>query len=153
MGSSFKGAIAGAMAGIAGTLAMDYAQRLWTRAADSRVPNSAARKHDARDWQEHSEDQTANELAAQAIATRTIHRPFTRPELSVAAAIMHFGFGAAVGALYGAHVDAHPDERHSGVQLGLALWLSADEIAMPLLRLSRPTTWRPAEMHLQSLVS
>jgi uncharacterized membrane protein YagU involved in acid resistance len=33
------------------------------------------------------------------------------------------------------------------------VWLLADEIAMPLLGLSGPTTRRPIEMHLQSFVS
>jgi uncharacterized membrane protein YagU involved in acid resistance len=35
----------------------------------------------------------------------------------------------------------------------MAVWLGADEIAMPLLGLSRPTTRRPFEMHLQSLAA
>jgi len=37
--------------------------------------------------------------------------------------------------------------------LGTALWLTADEIAMPLLGLSEPTTRRPLEMHLHSFAA
>jgi uncharacterized membrane protein YagU involved in acid resistance len=33
------------------------------------------------------------------------------------------------------------------------LWMTADEIAMPVLGLSEPTTRRPVEMHLQSLAA
>jgi putative membrane protein len=41
----------------------------------------------------------------------------------------------------------------SGVGLGTAVWITADEVAMPLLGLSEPTTRRPIEMHLQSLAA
>ena len=151
MGRRLKGAIAGAIGGVAGTLAMNYAQRLWTLALDGNAPQSAAGKHDARDWQERSEQQNSNELAAQAIADVTIHRPLTRDELAVAAPVVHFSFGAAAGALYGAYV-AHR-RRRSGIQLGIALWLTADEIAMPLLGLSDSPAKRPLEMHVQSFVA
>ena len=59
-----KGILAGAAGGLVGTWAMSHAQRLWTKAADTRVPESAGGKHDARDWQERSEHQNSNELAA-----------------------------------------------------------------------------------------
>jgi uncharacterized membrane protein YagU involved in acid resistance len=56
--------------------------------------------------------------------------------LGIAAAGLHFSFGAAVGAMYGALV-----------------WLVADEIVMPLIGLSRSTLQRPLELHLQSLAA
>jgi putative membrane protein len=151
MESRVTAAIAGAIGGLAGTLAMNYAQRVWTLAVDEQPPVSAAGKHDARDWQERSECQNSNELAAQAIARATLHRSLTRRELSIAAPLVHFSFGAAVGALYGAL--SVPLHSKSGVALGIALWLAADEIAMPLMGLSRSTARRPLEMHVQSLAS
>ncbi len=60
--------IAGAAAGLADTSAMSEAQRLWTYAVDGDAPESAGGRHDARDWQERSERQNSNDLAAQAIA-------------------------------------------------------------------------------------
>src|SRR5688572_33239656 len=83
MESRVTAAIAGAIGGLAGTLAMNYAQRVWTLAVDEQPPVSAAGKHDARDWQERSECQNSNELAAQAIARATLHRSLTRRELSI----------------------------------------------------------------------
>ena len=93
------------VAGLAATWAMSEVQRVWTRAVDGRVPDSAGGKHDARDWQERSEHRNSNELAA------------------------------------------------AGLGFGAALWLVADVVAMPLLGLSRPTTRRRLEMHLQSLAA
>ena len=150
---STKGALAGMVGGIAGTLAMNYAQRLWTLAVDGELPASGADEHDARDWQERSEHQNSNELAAQVLARLTINRPLSDEELAIVAPVIHFSFGAAVGALYGAYVDAAPGHRRSGTVMGSALWLTADEIAMPVLGLSDSTLERPFEMHCQSFVA
>ena len=147
-----KGLIAGAIGGLAGTWAMNEAQRAWTRAVDGEAPDSAGGKHDARDWQERSEGRNSNELAAQAIATRVLGHRLTDEELRVAAPLIHFLFGAAVGALYGVYAEGRRRQM-SGVGFGTTVWLLADEIAMPLLRLSAPTTRRPVELHLQSFAS
>lgn len=133
---------------------MNYAQRLWTWSVDGDPPESAAGKHDARDWQEREEGRNANELAAQAVATPILGRRLTREELTVAAPLAHFGFGAAVGAIHGAVSRADDDfSFQRAAAFGATVWLLADEIAMPLLRLSRPTTERAVERHLQSFVS
>lgn len=147
-----KGLVAGAIAGLAGTWAMSEVQRLWTLAADGSTPESAGGRHDARDWQERSEGQNSNEIAAQAIARRVAGRPLTRDELEIAAPLVHYSFGAIVGALYGVYAE-HREPRSGGAGFGTAVWLGADEIAMPLLGLSESTARRPLEMHLQSLAA
>jgi putative membrane protein len=144
-------AISGAIGGLAGTLAMNCVQRVWTLAAGDTAGSSAG-PHDARDWQERSEGRNSNEEAAQALASM-FGRRLTERQLAVAATAIHFSFGAAVGAAYGLYAEARPNERHSGLGLGVALWLTADEIAMPLLGLSDSTLERPLEMHLQSLTA
>ena len=147
-----NGLLAGAVGGLAGTWAMSEAQRLWTEAVDGAAPESAAGKHDARDWQERSEGQNSNEIAAQAVATTVIGRRLEHDELAVGAALMHYTFGTAVGALYGAFAWRYP-RYASGLGLGLAVWLLADEIAMPLLGLSDSTLRRPAEKRMQSIAA
>jgi DNA-directed RNA polymerase subunit N (RpoN/RPB10) len=132
---------------------MNPAQRLWTLVVDGAPPESAAGQHDARDWQERHEAQNSNELAAQALARLVLKRTLTRRELAVAAPVIHFSFGAAVGALYGTYMKRRTATRQSGAALGVALWFIADEVAMPLLRLSRSTLERPVEMHVQSLAA
>jgi hypothetical protein len=120
-----KGAVAGFIGGLVGTWAMSHTQRFWTHAADGDAPDSAAGKHDARDWQERSENQTANELAAQAVAKWTLGRRLTRDELVIAAAISHYTFGAAVGVLYGASIELLRRRSMSGVGLGTAVWMKS----------------------------
>jgi hypothetical protein len=148
----FNGLVAGAVAGLAGTWAMSEAQRLWTYVVDGDAPESAGGRHDARDWQERSEHQNSNELAAQAIARHLLGRSLTRRELRIAAPLSHYLFGAAMGALYGAYAQRRQVQT-SGAGFGTTVWIAADEIAMPLLGLSDSTTRRPLEMHLQSLAA
>jgi hypothetical protein len=147
-----KGIFAGALGGLAGTWAMSEAQRAWTRAVDGERPESAAGKHDARDWQERSEGQNSNEIAAQAVARHLIGRRLDRRELALGAVMMHYAFGAGAGALYGAYAERRV--RHAtGMGFGLTVWLLADEIAMPLLGLSHSTLRRPLEKRLQSIAA
>ncbi|HEY9467660.1 MAG TPA: DUF1440 domain-containing protein [Vicinamibacterales bacterium] len=152
MNSMARTACAGAIAGVAGTLAMNVAQRLWTLAAGDRPPESAAGPHDARDWQEREEGRNSNEVAAQTVATM-FGRPLSDRELAVAALMVHLSFGAAVGAAYAVYVMRREKRPGTGLGLGTALWLTADEIAMPVLGLSRSTLQRSPEKHLQSLVA
>ena len=50
---------------------------------DGAAGESAGGRHDARDWQERSENQNANELAAQALARHTIGRRLRRDEIAM----------------------------------------------------------------------
>jgi hypothetical protein len=147
-----KGLVAGAVAGVVGTFAMSEAQRLWTLAVDGTAPQSAGGRHDARDWQERSEQQNSNELAADAVARALVGRSLTTQELRFAAPLTHYLFGAAMGAVYGAYARRRRVPT-SGAVFGTTVWLAADEIAMPALGLSRSTARRPLEMHLQSLMA
>lgn len=148
----YQGIVAGGVAGLVGTWAMSEVQRLWTWAIEGDAPASAGGRHDARDWQERSEHQNSNEVAAQAIARYLLRRRLTQDELRFAAPLMHYLFGATMGAIYGAYVERRQGDS-SGAAFGTTVWLAADEIAMPLLGLSDSTVRRPLEMHLQSLAA
>jgi hypothetical protein len=131
---------------------MSEVQRLWTRMVEGDAPESAGGRHDARDWQERSEHQNSNEVAAQTLARYILGRRLTRPELRFAAPLVHYLFGGAMGAIYGAYAERRYADA-SGMRFGTTVWLAADELAMPLLGLSDSTARRPLEMHLQSLVA
>jgi hypothetical protein len=148
----YQGIAAGAVGGLVGSWAMSEVQRLWTCAVDGAAPESAGGRHDARDWQERSEHQNSNELAAEALAGYILGRRLTHEELRVAAPLMHYLFGTAVGAIYGAYAERRRADG-SGAAFGTTVWLAADELAMPLLGLSGSTARRPLEMHVQSLAA
>jgi putative membrane protein len=149
-----KGAVAGAIGGAAGTLAMNYFQAWWSRAVHGVEPESAAGKHDARDWQELAEGQNANEIAAQRLAVRALDRPLDARELEKGAKAVHFAFGTVMGGLYGAFWEFSPATRQmGGAAFGTAVWAAADEIAVPLLGLSRPTTEHPPQRHVHAFAA
>ena len=127
-----KGTLAGMVGGVAGAYAMSQFQSLWRR----------------------SEDDIANEVLAQTTAKHVVGHALNRDELALAAPAVHYVFGSTVGALYGAAAEGTPEVRvGAGTGLGIALWAAADEVAMPLLGLSGPTTAREAELHLQSFAA
>ena len=149
-----KGALAGAIGGLAGTYAMNHFQRWWSRSVHGVEPVSAAGRHDARDWQELAEGQNSNEIAAQTVAVHTIGRPLDRRELKPAATAVHFAFGAAMGGLYGAFYEVSPSTRKmGGAAFGTTVWAAADEVAMPILGLSGPTTEHPPERHIHAFAA
>lgn len=148
-----KGAIAGFVAGLAGTWAMSEYQGLWSRVVDGGEPRSAGGRHDARDWQEKNEGSNANELAANAVAHATVGRDLSEREMAVAAPLMHYAFGSAVSAVYGAFAEGAPwVTAGNGMAFGTLVWAGADEAAMPALGLADPAEY-PVESHLQSLTS
>jgi hypothetical protein len=148
------GIVAGFIGGLAATWAMNRFQALWSELAHAYQSQSAAGSEDARDWQERHEGGNANELFAQAVATRTIDRRLTRDELKVAAPIVHYAFGSGMGALYGAVSEVAPSTRAlAGTAYGTSVWIGADEIAVPLMGLSKRNGELPAEAHVQAFAS
>lgn len=145
---------AGVVGGAIGSWTMNLFQGWWSRAIAGNHSESAGGDHDARGWQERSEDENANELLAQRIAARVINRPLTRSELAIAAPAVHYGFGAAMGGIYGA-LAARVDPRApvTGAAYGASVWITADEVAVPALRLSRPDAEYPLEVHVQALAA
>lgn len=148
------GMVAGLVGGLVASWAMNEFQALWSKAAEGYHSDSAGGHHDARDWQERGEDANATELAAQALATRTIDRRLTRKELKVAAPAVHYAFGGAMGALYGTLSEVAPETRVlEGGAFGAAVWIGGDEIAVPWLGLSKTPDEYPIELHAQALAA
>jgi putative membrane protein len=145
------GIAAGFIGGIVGSWTMNRFLAAWSKLADNYESQSAGGSEDAREWQERAEGQNATEIAAQAVAEPTLGRPLTEDELKIAAPALHYLFGATVGAIYGglAELSRDPGAVH-GAGFGTAVWLGADEIAMPMLGLSDPDAEYPLELHAQS---
>jgi putative membrane protein len=153
-GSIWIGAAAGLIGGAVGTWAMSQFQGLWSNVVHGYESPSAGGRHDARDWQERNDGENANEIAAQTVAAHTIARRLTRPELTVAAPLVHYAFGSVMGALYGILAErARRVPAAAGAGFGTAVWIGADELAMPMLGLARRDTDYPLEAHAQSFAA
>lgn len=85
------------------------------------------------------EDSTVK--TASGISERVLHRPLQKDEKGWAGAAVHYGFGATVGALYGAVSEVVPEVSLArGLPYGAAVWLGAHVIAVPAAGLGPPIT-------------
>jgi uncharacterized membrane protein YagU involved in acid resistance len=141
----FNGVLAGAAGGLAGAWVMNQFQTLLKKSSGSEENQQTQR-------QEESEPATAK--AATAISQRVFHHRLSDQEKQVAAPAIHYGFGAAMGALYGAIAEiAPPAKTGFGLLYGVVLWLIADEAAVPALGLSKSPTQYPLSTHASALAS
>jgi putative membrane protein len=78
----------------------------------------------------------------------------TDRERELAGPAVHYAFGAAVGGAYGLLAELAPATAGGGgLPFGTAVWLAADEAALPALGLSPPPTEYPLSSHAHSLAS
>jgi putative membrane protein len=107
-----KGLVAGLIGGIAGTIAMTFASRMF--------PPRTHGEHEATEV-------VAEKLAGHSLAPDDKH---------LAGEAIHWGFGAAVGAAYGALVEYYPTATSKeGASFGMALEALTQETALPALGL------------------
>ncbi len=72
----------------------------------------------------------------------------TRRTTPLVGMAIHFAFGTLVGGLYGWLAEVWPTVTLAGgTAFGTALWLGADELAVPALGLMNPPTRNPPPMH------
>lgn len=150
----WKGALAGAAAGLAGTIAMRQFQNLWSKASEklSHDGNQSSSSEQSEPGKEDATMKAAGKLAELA------KRRLSRDEKKIAGPIVHYAFGAGMGALYGAFVEIGPRDlrRHdllSGLGFGSVLFAGADEVAVPALGLSGNHGDSPKSSHLYALAS
>ena len=81
-------------------------------------------------------------------------RHLTRDEKKKAGPVLHYAFGAIMGAVYGASVEVNPAANAlAGIPFGAILFAAADEVALPALGLSDKPAAYPLSTHLYGLVS
>ena len=64
---------------------------------------------------------------------------------------VHWGYGLAVGSLYGLLEPRFDRDLSAGLGYGVALWLLGDELAVPALGLAKGPTAHPPTVHAQAL--
>ncbi len=136
LGSVWKGTLAGALGGLAGAWMMNEAQK----------------KGNETPRQPQGDDATMK--AAEAISESVLARTLPRPERRTAGTVIHYAFGASMGALYGALAELSPSATAgAGLPFGAALWAGADEMAVPAFGFSKPPADYPASTHGAALAA
>jgi putative membrane protein len=152
----WKGALAGAIAGLA-------ASWLMTRFGVAlRVPGAAhretARPHDTTHFPAAApsassqtggpSEKTTNKEAMVRVSISDV----ARRETEDGSALAHYAFGIGAGAVYG--ILRETEHAPGGAEFGAELWAIADHFGLPMADLSRwPFAGDPAEAHLREVAA
>jgi hypothetical protein len=150
MPDPWKGILAGAAGGIGATLAMSAFQSMW-RYVDRRFPVGSA---EGTRSVEENEEAPATVKVVERMSKGFFGYELDERQKEIAGTAVHFGFGTAVGAFYGAVAEFSPAiARGDGVPFATGLMAVSDEVAMPALGLSRAPKRKPMSIHLYALCS
>jgi hypothetical protein len=161
----WKGAVAGALGGVVGVLAMSTMEMLldyWHERKPSRPVRELSLRggrHDIAGLKDRARlsrlpQEDATVKAADRFAMVSGAGRIKRGHRHMAGLAVHYGFGACVGAAYGLAVGKRlPSGTMSGLVFGGAVWLFAEELALPLTGLTeRPGKYRVTD-HLNALAA
>src|SRR5438270_6625990 len=138
----WKGMLAGLAAGFAATAAMTLFQLSWS-GIQHKLQQTAAHKPQNSSENQGSSEESSTVKLANAVSQAVARRPLTDDEKETASYVLHFAFGTLMGGLYGISSEYLPVARLGhGLFHGLALWASADALAIPALGFSRPVSER-----------
>lgn len=154
-GAVLKGVAAGMAGGLIASWAMNQFQSASSSAAgklvslyraspggDSSGNGGPPRPPQGEQGKRASDSEDAGEPAtvktAEAVSRRVFRHDLKEREKQVAGPAVHYGYGTAMGGLYGGLVEAFPAAGMGfGTAYGAALWLGGDEIAVPALGLGK----------------
>ena len=139
----WKGALAGAAAGLAASWTMNQFQAGWS---------TIQQKTTGETRQGEGEDATMK--AANFAAEKTLHRELSKEEKKRVAPYFHYGFGTLMGTLYGILAEEFPAAKAGfGTAFATGLFLVADEGIVPALKLGGSPKEVPLSSHLEALAS
>jgi len=157
-----KGALAGLVAGLVASWAMNRFQDVWV----SFSSGSYSRKDDKssdRDRESsnsktnQSEEETQDDAtvkAASAISENLFNHKLTADEKKIAGSAVHYATGAASGLVYGVAAELAPEITGGvGLPYGAAFWLVVDEGLVPLLGFAKGPGEYPLSAHAYALAS
>jgi len=139
----------GALAGMAGGLVASYVMNLF-QAGLSKLKS----KNETRQDGQGSNEEPATEKAARKISESVLGRTLREEQKGPSGSLVHYAFGTAAGGVYGALAEKMPLARAGfGVLFGSALWFLSDEVAVPMLGLSKGPKQYPFSTHASALAS
>lgn len=149
------GAAAGAAGGLLGSWMMVRFNHLvgGVEAREGRAPKEHYRfEATPNDTDGTISDEPASIQTAAIVGEQVAGRPLTQPEKRLGGQFFHYAFGAIAGGLYGAAAERSREVTAGfGLPFGATVWLTADEIGLPLAGLAAPPTSYPASRHAAAL--
>jgi uncharacterized membrane protein YagU involved in acid resistance len=143
--------LAGLAGGLIGAFVMNEFQAIASEVS-KKHKESNRQQNPEQPKSEDSEDATTK--AADKLFKTVFGRSLTRDEKKTWGPVMHYAFGGAMGAFYGALAEVRPEASAGfGTAFGVALFAIADEAAVPALGLSREPKNYPLSSHVMALGS
>ena len=145
-----RNVVAGLIGGLVASYAMEHFQRALSRVARNMGGASGG------GGQQHRtpESQPATYKAADAAARALTGKPLPKDEKPAGGSIVHYAFGGAVGAIYGAAASQNDEiTAWGGIPFGGTVWLVADEIGVPLAGFSKGPTEYPLSSHVSAFAA
>lgn len=141
--SVWKGAIAGALGGLAGSWVMNQFQS--ALASKQPKPQPSEPEQEAEDATMKTADRITQSVAGHGLS---------KEQKKAAGPFVHYVYGAGIGALYGgASARFRPARAGFGLAYGTAAWALGDEVAIPALKLGKGPAETPLSQHLQALAA
>jgi putative membrane protein len=149
------GAAAGALGGVAGSGAMVLFNHLIGGSEDGERPHQHRRNvASPNDTDATISDEPATMQVASLASETVTGAPLSERGKQIGGPVVHYLFGAAVGALYGAAAELRRSTTASvGLPFGTAVWIAADELGLPLVGLAHAPTEYPPARHLAAFAS
>lgn len=154
-----KGLVAGVIGGLVASFVMNKFQAAWNAVSESMENSSGGGDQNKTDQaaesgEQDQEDEPATTKAAEAISEGIFDHELTKREKKYAEPAVHYAMGGGSAAVYGVAAEFFPQVTvGAGLPFGTAVWLVADEIAVPALGLSKSPFKYPASTHAYALVS
>lgn len=146
--------VVGAFAGLAGGLVGSFAMNEFQAVLSEFSEKQKQRKQASESQSSQGDSDDATMKTADGVARLVIRRPLSKDEKKKLGPVVHYAFGGAMGALYGALVAAWPEASAGfGTAFGTALFALADETAVPLFGLSKAPTKYPLSSHAKAMAS
>ncbi len=139
----FKGAVAGLVGGIVASIVMSEFQALLSALfEEEKTPKNK------------KEDEPANVKTAETISENFSDHKLKKSEKEPAGVAVHYAMGVTSGLIYGIASEIAPiTTAGSGIPFGAAVWLIADDVVVPALRLAKPATEYTLSTHAYGLSS
>lgn len=148
--SQVRNAFRGAAAGLFAALVMNWFQAGWSKA--SKALDSPLESDDG-NASDDAQEPTTVKLAEKLHGTLSDHS-LPEKQKSLAGNVVHYSFGAVLGALYVLVGRRYSALRAGyGVAYGAGVSIVADELLVPAIGLSPPPTEVPAKSHLYGFIS
>ena len=163
--SAWRGAAAGLAGGVAATLVMTGFQAAWSavnqKMSNGHRSNGSGQSEASPSSETKADSQTDNQNPTVKVAQKIVKvagQDLSPESSETAGQAVHYGFGTLMGGVYGTALELAPrryrrNPVRSGLMMGSALFVAADEIALPALQLTAGPTKVPPSSHVFGLVS